>query len=118
MARSGRSSGPISLRSDGTPELNGDGQLGDLLKGCSDVFPDDLPRGLPPERGVHHTIKLKEGSDPVFRRAYRLSPLELAEAKQQVLELLEKGFIEPSQSPFGAPILFCYKEGWQSEDVY
>ena len=100
----------VTLADGGTPELNVDGRLGDLLKGYSDVFPEDLPKGLPPERGVHHTIRLKEDSDPVFRRAYRLSPLELAEAKQQVLELLEKGFIQPSQSPFGAPILFVTKK--------
>ena len=82
----------VTLAEDGTPELNVDGQLGDLLKAYSDVFPDDLPKGLPPERGVHHTIKLKEGSDPVFRRALqdRLSPLELAEAKQQVLDCWRK----------------------------
>ena len=66
--------------------------------------------GLPPDRGVHHTIPLEPGSHPVSRPQFRLSPLELAEVDKQIKDLLEKGFIRPSTSPFGAPILFVAKK--------
>ena len=58
---------------------------------------------------VSHTIKLQPGAKPPFRRNKRLSPLELAELKERVLEFLEKGIISPSNSPYGAPVLFVPK---------
>ena len=76
------------------------------------VFPEDLPDRLPPDRGVGHTIPLQPGQKPPFRPLYRLSPLEHQEVQTQVKMLLEKGWIEPSVSPFGSPILFVQrKEG-------
>jgi hypothetical protein len=63
-----------------------------------DVFPDDLP-GLPPDREVEFVIELKSDTAPISRRAYRMSPNELAELKVQLQELLKKGFIKPSSSP-------------------
>ena len=73
------------------------------------VFPKDLPAGLPPKRSVDHAIDL-DGPPPATRGVYRMSSSELAELKQQLEELLEKGFIRPSTSPFGAPIIFVKKK--------
>ena len=83
-------------------------RLKQLLNKYKKVF-QDLPDGLPPDRGIKHTINLTERKTP-FKHAYRLSPAELDEAKRQIAELLRKGFIQPSQSPFGAPILFVQKK--------
>jgi hypothetical protein len=74
-----------------------------------DVFPDDLP-GLPPDRDVEFRIDLKPGTAPVSRRAYRMPPKELAELKMQLQELLDKGFIQPSSSPWGCPAIFVKKK--------
>jgi hypothetical protein len=70
-----------------------------------DVFPEDLP-GLPPERDVEFVIELKPGTAPISRRSYRMPPNELAELKTQLQDLLEKGFIRPSSSPWGCPAIF------------
>jgi hypothetical protein len=74
-----------------------------------DVFPDDLP-GLPPDIEVEFVIELIPGTSPISRRAYRMLPNELAELKVQLEELLEKGFIKPSSSPWGCPALFVKKK--------
>ena len=67
--------------------------------------------GMPPPRDVGHTIPLVPGDHkPPSRPLYRLSPLELEEVRKQVKDLLAKGLIEPSASPFGAPILFVKKK--------
>lgn len=84
-------------------------RLQNLLHRYRKVF-QDLPDGLPPDGGLSHTIPLSDATKTPFRQPYRLSPLELAEAKAQIMELLRKGFIQPSQSPFGAPILFVQKK--------
>ncbi len=84
--------------------------LQDLLHEFQDVFPDELPSGLPPDRGVHHTIPVEPGAKPPFQRMYRVSPAELKEVQTQIADLLAKGYIEPSSSPFGAPILFVKKK--------
>ncbi|GKF08565.1 putative reverse transcriptase domain-containing protein, partial [Tanacetum coccineum] len=68
-------------------------------------FPNDLP-GLPPPRQVELRIELVPGVAPVARAPYRLAPSELKELSDQLKELLEKGFICPSSSPWGAPVLF------------
>jgi hypothetical protein len=70
-----------------------------------DVFPEDLPR-LPLERDVEFVIELKLGTAPISRRSYRMPPNELAELKTQLQDLLEKGFIRPSSSPWGCPAIF------------
>jgi hypothetical protein len=75
-----------------------------------DVFPDALPDGLPPSREVDHRIELIPGSSPPSRPTIRLSATELAELKKQLTELEAAGFIRPSKSPFGAPILFVKKK--------
>jgi hypothetical protein len=63
-----------------------------------DVFPEDLP-GLPPERDVEFVIELMPGTTPISRRSYQMPPNELAEFKNQLQDLLKKGFIRPSSSP-------------------
>ena len=85
-------------------------QLRALLDQFSDVFPPDLPAGLPPERGEAHAIPLEPGAEPPNRPLFRLSAPERAEVEAKVRELLEKGFIEPSISPFGAPVMFARKK--------
>jgi hypothetical protein len=74
-----------------------------------DVFPEDLPR-LPLERDVEFVIELKPGTTPVSRRSYQMPPSELAELKTQLQDLLEKGFIRPSSSPWGCPAIFVKKK--------
>lgn len=68
------------------------------------------PQGLPPDRGIHHVIPEIPGAKPHYRPPYRLSPLEVAEVEKQIKDLLLKGFIEPSNSPYGSPILFVGKK--------
>lgn len=74
-----------------------------------DVLRSDLPCGVPLDKGVAHYIPLVEGAVPQHRSPYRLSPRELEELNKQLEELLAKGYIEPSSSPWGAPILFVPK---------
>src|SRR5699024_9866772 len=74
-----------------------------------DVFPEDLS-GLPPERDVEFVIELEPGTAPVSRRSYRMPPNELAALKTQLQDLLEKGFIRPSSSPWGCPTIFVKKK--------
>jgi hypothetical protein len=74
-----------------------------------DVFPEDLP-GLPAERDVEFVIELKPGTAPISRRSYRMPPNELAELKTQLQDLLGKGFIRPSSSPWGCPTIFVKKK--------
>ncbi|GJR51741.1 putative reverse transcriptase domain-containing protein [Tanacetum coccineum] len=74
-----------------------------------EVFPEDLP-GLPPIRQVEFQIDLVPGAAPVARAPYRLAPSEMEELSTQLQELSDKGFIRPSSSPWGAPVLFVKKK--------
>jgi hypothetical protein len=74
-----------------------------------DVFPNDLP-GMPPDRDVEFIIELQPGTAPISKRPYRMPPNELAELKIQLHDLLDKGFIRPSASPWGCPALFVKKK--------
>ncbi|WVZ97649.1 hypothetical protein U9M48_043165 [Paspalum notatum var. saurae] len=74
-----------------------------------DVFPDELP-GLPPERAVEFAIDLVPGTAPIAKAPYRMSGKEYDELKRQLDELLEKGLIKCSVSPWGAPVLFVKKK--------
>ncbi|GJT56968.1 reverse transcriptase domain-containing protein [Tanacetum coccineum] len=74
-----------------------------------DVFPGDLP-GLPPVRQVEFQIDLIPGATPVARAPYRLAPSEMQELSDQLQELADRGFIRPSTSPWGAPVLFVKKK--------
>jgi hypothetical protein len=80
-----------------------------VVREFPDVFPEELP-GLPPERDVEFSIELKPGTSPVSRRSYRMPPNELAELKTQLQDLLEKGFIRPSSSPWGCLAIFVKKK--------
>ncbi|KAM2154836.1 hypothetical protein ACFX1Q_046598 [Malus domestica] len=80
-----------------------------VVRHYPNVFPDDLP-GLPPDRDVEFSIDLLPGTDPISLTAYRMAPAELRELKIQLQELLDKGFIQPSSSPWGAPVLFVRKK--------
>ena len=75
----------------------------------SDVFPDDLP-GMPPDRKVEFAIELQPGTAQISRRPYQMPPNELTELKKQLQELLDKGYIRPSTSPWGCPALFVKKK--------
>ena len=80
-----------------------------IVKEFPDVFPDDIS-GLPLDREVEFTIDLIPGTEPISIPPYRMSPEELRELKAQLEELLSKGFILPSISPWGAPVLFMKKK--------
>jgi hypothetical protein len=74
-----------------------------------DIFPDDLP-GMPPDRDIEFVLELQPGTAPISKRPYRMPPNELAELKIQLQDLLDKGFIRPSASPWGCPALFVKKK--------
>ncbi|GJZ01633.1 putative reverse transcriptase domain-containing protein, partial [Tanacetum coccineum] len=80
-----------------------------VVKEFLDVFPEDLP-GLPPVRQVEFQIDLIPGAAPVARTPYRLAPSEMQELSNQLQELTDRGFIRPSTSPWGAPVLFVKKK--------
>ncbi|XP_074323658.1 uncharacterized protein LOC141660565 [Apium graveolens] len=75
-----------------------------IVREYEDVFPDELP-GFPPHREVEFTIELVPGAEPISKAPYRMAPLELQELKEQLQELLDRGFIRPSVSPWGAHVL-------------
>jgi hypothetical protein len=74
-----------------------------------DVFSDDLPK-MPPDRDIEFVIELQPGTAPISKRPYRMPPNELAELKIQLQDLLDKGYIRPSASPWGCPALFVKKK--------
>ncbi|GJR34918.1 putative reverse transcriptase domain-containing protein [Tanacetum coccineum] len=80
-----------------------------IVRDFLEVFPEDLP-GLPPTRQVEFQIDLIPGAAPVARAPYRLAPSEMKELSEQLKELSDKGFIRPSSSPWGAPVLFVKKK--------
>jgi hypothetical protein len=75
----------------------------------ADLFLDELP-GMPPDRDIEFAIELQPGTTPISKRPYRMPPAELAELKKRLQELLDKGFIYPSTSPWGCPALFVKKD--------
>jgi hypothetical protein len=74
-----------------------------------DVFLKELP-GMPPDRDIEFVIELKLGTTPIYETPYRMATPDLAELKEHIKELLEKGFICPSSSPWGAPVIFVPKK--------
>ncbi len=81
-----------------------------IVNDYSDVFPDELPLHLPPKRSVDHRIELMPSEPPPSRAPFKLSTSEMKELKQQLDDLYKHGFIQPSQSPYGAPVLFVKKK--------
>jgi hypothetical protein len=86
---------------------------------------------MPPDREIEFILELVPGTAPIFKRPYRMGANQLAELKEQLQELLDKGYICPSASPWGAPVIFvpkkdgtqrmymdfCTKERWHTENV-
>ena len=80
-----------------------------VVKEFPDLFPKVLP-GLPPQIEVHLSIVILPVTAPIFRAPYHMSPTELKELKTQLQELLDKGFVRPSISPWATPVLFVKKK--------
>ena len=85
-------------------------------------FPDVLPEGevkppFPPDRAIEHEIPTEPGKAPPHKPVYRLSEKELAELKTQLEDLINRGFITPSTSPYAAPVLFVPKKDGTSRMV-
>jgi len=93
-----------------TPGPEPDHRISALLREFHDVFPDDLPARLPPKRALDHKVELIEGAAVPPRLTYRLSTAELDELRRQLDDLLEKGFIRPSKSPYASPVIFVRKQ--------
>jgi hypothetical protein len=73
-----------------------------------DVFSKEL-LGMPPDRDIEFVIELKPGTAPIYKTPYRMATPELADLKQHIKELLDKGFIHPISSPWGALMIFVPK---------
>jgi hypothetical protein len=80
-----------------------------VVRDFPDVFPEEFP-WMPPDREVEFVIDLLPGTAPISKRSYRMSIEELKELKKQLIELQEAGYIRPSSSPWGAPVLFVQKK--------
>jgi hypothetical protein len=74
-----------------------------------DVFPVEL-LGMPPDGDIEFVIKLKPGTAPIYKTPFRMTTPELAELKEHIRELVGKGFVRPSSSPWGAPVIFILKK--------
>jgi hypothetical protein len=75
----------------------------------SDVFPEELP-GMPPDCEIEFVIKLVPSAAPIFKGPYTMAANQLAKLKEQLQELLDKGYIRPSASSWGAPVIFVPKK--------
>jgi hypothetical protein len=74
-----------------------------------DVFSEEL-LGMPPDHDIEFVIELMPGTTPIYKSPYRMATLQLSELKEHIKELLEKGFVRPSSSPWGAPVIFVPKK--------
>ncbi|GKA31541.1 putative reverse transcriptase domain-containing protein [Tanacetum coccineum] len=94
-----------------TEDRSGEKRLEDvpIVRYFPKVFPEELP-GLPPTRQVEFQIDLMPGAAPIARAPCRLAPSEMKELSEQLQELSDKGFIRPTSSPWGAPVLFVKKK--------
>ncbi|GKD28387.1 putative nucleotidyltransferase, ribonuclease H [Tanacetum coccineum] len=81
-----------------------------VLEEFKDVMPKELPKKLPPRREVDHTIELETGSKPPAKAPYRMPPPELEELRNQLKEIMDAGYIRPSNTPYGAPVPFQRKK--------
>ena len=95
----------LTLENEVRPDLD----LPRVVCEYEDVFPDELP-GLPPQRVVDFGIDLHLGTSPISMTSHKMAPVELQELRVQLQELLDKGFIRPSTSPWGASVLFAKKK--------
>ena len=100
---------PIFLLRINKPRLEEESQDCPQIKEFQDLFPKELTH-LPPKRELLHEIELIPRNQPIARSPYKMSPSEALELKNQLSQLLEQGFIRPSVSPWGAPVLFQKKK--------
>ena len=96
----------LTLKDEERPDLD----LPRVVCEYVDVFPDELP-GLPPQKVVDFGIELHPGTSPISMTSHRMTPVELQELRVQLKELLDKGFIRPSTSPWGALVLIAKEKG-------
>ena len=101
-------------RGEQPPEIT-DPRVKLLVQNYPTVFTDAPPKGGSQIQAEHECIPLVEGAKPTYRPMFRYSPLEMAEMEKQISDLLDKGYIEPSTSPYGAPVLFVKKP--RSQDL-
>ena len=87
-----------------------DGPISELLAEFDDVFPNDLPPGLPPIRGIEHQIDLIPGCPLPNKAAYRCNPEETKELQRQISELMDRGYVRESMSPCAVPVLLVPKK--------
>jgi hypothetical protein len=80
-----------------------------VVREYPNVFPEELP-GMPLDRDIEFLIELLPGTPPISKRPYSMPINELVELKKKIVELQAKGFIQPSSSPWGAPVLFVEKK--------
>ncbi len=80
-----------------------------VIREFSNVFPEELP-GLHPDRKIEFYIDTVSNTNPISMPPYRMAQVELKELKEQLQELIDKGFIRPSTSPWGALVLFVRKK--------
>ena len=84
--------------------------VANILQEYSDVFPSEIPAGLPPMRGIEHQIDLIPGASLPNRAPYRTNPEETKEIQRQVQELLNKGYVRESLSPCAVPVILVPKK--------
>ena len=84
--------------------------LSQIVQEYKTVFPNKLPKGRPPKREVDHRIETIPNAEPPSRPPYRLGLAEQDEMEVQIQDLLDQGFIRPSHSPYGAPVIFIPKK--------
>jgi hypothetical protein len=72
---------------------------------------------MPPDQDIEFVIDVKSDTVPIYKSSYMMATPQLAELKEHIKELLEKGYIHPSSSPWGAPMIFYPEEGWYSKVV-
>ena len=80
-----------------------------VVREFPNVFPEELP-SIPLKREVDLSMVIVPGTTPMSRAPYKMAPMELKELKSQLQELMDKGFIRPSISPWGVPVLFVKKK--------
>ncbi len=85
-------------------------KIAEIKGDFADVFSDSLPKGIPPRRAIERSIDLVPGNKPAARPAYKIYFAEQAELKTQLADLLTRGSIQPSRSPYAAPVLFVKKK--------
>jgi hypothetical protein len=84
--------------------------VANILQEYADVFPSDVPAGLPPLRGIEPQINLIPSASLLNHAPYRINPEEIKEIQRQVQELLEKGYVHESLSPCAVPVILVSKK--------